>query len=66
MDRDGMDELITNVLPSLGAFAPFAVLAWWIISNQSKQLEAKDQHSQKVTEELINTIKVNREETKHR
>ena len=50
-----MDELLISVLPGLGAFGPFAVLAWWIINNQAKQLEAKDTHNQQLTERIIKT-----------
>lgn len=50
-----MDELLKSVLPGLGAFGPFAVLAWWIINNQAKQLEAKDAHNQQLTERIIKT-----------
>ena len=50
-----MDELLKSVLPGLGAFGPFAVLAWWIINNQAKQLEAKDTHNQQLTERIIKT-----------
>jgi hypothetical protein len=50
-----MDELLKSVLPGLGAFGPFAVLAWWIINNQAKQLEARDAHNQQLTERIIKT-----------
>ena len=50
-----MDELLKSVLPGLGAFGPFAVLAWWIINNQAKQLEARDVHNQQLTERIIKT-----------
>jgi len=50
-----MDELLKSVLPGLGAFGPFAVLAWWIINNQAKQLEVKDAHNQQLTERIIKT-----------
>ena len=50
-----MDELLKSVLPGLGAFGPFAVLAWWIINNQAKQIEAKDAQYQQLTERIIRT-----------
>ena len=50
-----MDELLKSVLPGLGAFGPFAVLAWWIINNQAKQIESKDAQSQQLTERIIKT-----------
>jgi hypothetical protein len=50
-----MDELLKSVLPGLGAFGPFAVLAWWIINNQAKQIEAKDAQNQQLTERIIRT-----------
>jgi hypothetical protein len=50
-----MDELLKSVLPGLGAFGPFAVLAWWIINNQAKQIEAKDSQNQQLTERIIRT-----------
>ena len=50
-----MDELLKSVLPGLGAFGPFAVLAWWIINNQAKQIEAKDAQCQQLTERIIRT-----------
>jgi hypothetical protein len=65
-----LDEIIKTVLPGLGAFAPFAVPAWWIVSNQAKQLEAKEAHSQKIVEQLVGALtKSHRpsvEETKRR
>lgn len=48
-----MDELLKAVLPGLGAFGPFAVLAWWIINNQAKQLEAKDKYAADLTDDVI-------------
>ena len=50
-----MDELLKSVLPGLGAFGPFAVLAWWIINNQAKQLEAKEAQNHQLTERIIKT-----------
>jgi len=50
-----MDELLKSLLPGLGAFGPFAVLAWWIINNQARQLEAKDAHNHQLTERIIKT-----------
>ena len=50
-----MDELLKSVLPGLGAFGPFAVLAWWILNNQAKQIEAKDAQNQQLTERIIRT-----------
>ena len=50
-----MDEILKSVLPGLGAFGPFAVLAWWIINNQAKQLEAKDAQNYQLTERIIKT-----------
>src|SRR5262245_43667059 len=51
-----MDELLKSILPSLGAFGPFAVLAWWIINNQAKQLETRDKHTYQLTEWIIETL----------
>jgi hypothetical protein len=50
-----MDELLESLLPGLGAFGPFAVLAWWIINNQARQIEAKDAHNRRLTERIITT-----------
>jgi hypothetical protein len=50
-----MDELLRSLLPGLGAFGPFAVLAWWIINNQARQIEAKDSHNRQLTERIIRT-----------
>ena len=50
-----MDELLKSLLPGLGAFGPFAVLAWWIINNQARQIEAKDAHNRQLTERIITT-----------
>ena len=51
-----MDVIIMTVLPGLGAFAPFAVLAWWVVRTQAKQLEAKDAHSRKITERIVEAL----------
>jgi hypothetical protein len=56
-----MDELLKSVLPGLGAFGPFAVLAWWIINNQAKQLEARDTYISALTKDVI---EVNKEASK--
>jgi len=53
-----MDELLRSVLPGLGAFGPFAVLAWWIINTQAKQLEAKDEYNRQLTERIIKTCEM--------
>lgn len=45
-----MDEIFRQILPSLGAFAPAAVLAWWIINTQQKALAAKDAAYQEAIE----------------
>jgi hypothetical protein len=50
-----MDELLQSVLPGLGAFGPFAVLAWWIINNQARQIRAKDAHNRQLTERILKT-----------
>lgn len=52
-----MDELLKAVLPGLGAFGPFAVLAWWIINNQAKQLEAKDAQLVAINEKVLDAVK---------
>mgnify|MGYP003580998965 CR=1 FL=1 len=51
-----MDVMLMTVLPGLGAFAPFAVLAWWVVRTQAKQLEIKDAHSRKITERLVEAL----------
>lgn len=51
-----MDELLKSVLPGLGPFAPFAVLAWWIISSQAKQLEARDTQNRRITEQIVEAL----------
>jgi len=48
-----MDELISQILPSLGAFAPAAVLAFWIIRTQQRALEAKDARIETLTNQVI-------------
>jgi hypothetical protein len=50
-----MDELLKSVLPGLGAFGPFALLAWWVINNQAQQIKAKDTHNRQLTERIITT-----------
>ena len=51
-----MEVILMTVLPGLGAFAPFAVLAWWIVCNQAKQLEAKDAHCREITDRVVEAL----------
>lgn len=51
-----MDEIFQVFLPGLGAFAPFAVLAWWVVRTQARQLEMKDAHSRRVTERIVEAL----------
>ena len=55
-DRVDMDEIFQIFLPGLGAFAPFAVLAWWVVRTQAKQLEAKEAHYRKITEQIVEAL----------
>jgi hypothetical protein len=48
-----MNELFQSILPGLGAFGPFAVLAWWIINRQSRDIEAKDASYKELVKVLI-------------
>jgi len=48
-----MDQIFQTILPSLGAFAPAAVLAWWIIRTQQRVIEQKDARIEKLTDQVI-------------
>lgn len=47
------DDIIQQILPSFGAFAPFAILAWWIISNQAADIKSKDERYRELVEKVI-------------
>jgi hypothetical protein len=51
-----MDVILMTVLPGLGAFAPFAVLAWWVVRTQAKQLETKEAHLRKISERVVEAL----------
>lgn len=51
-----MDQIFQSILPGLGAFGPFAVLAWWIINTQQKVIEAKEALMEKRTEQFVSLV----------
>lgn len=48
-----MDDILKQLLPSLGAFAPAAFLGWWIIRDQSRRLEAAETRNRDLTDKVI-------------
>lgn len=48
-----MDELIKQLLPSLGAFAPVAVLGWWFLKTLREDLKQERDRNQELTDKLI-------------
>lgn len=48
-----MDEIFKQMLPSLGAFAPAALLGFWIIRNLSDQLKAERERNNLLTDRVI-------------
>lgn len=48
-----MDALFSQFGPALGAFAPCALLGWWIIRSQSETIKAKDQRIEALTTALL-------------
>ncbi len=48
-----MDALISQFGPALGAFAPCALLGWWIIRGQAETIRAKDARIAALTDALF-------------
>jgi hypothetical protein len=46
-------DTLQEFAKSLGAFAPFAALAWWIIRGQAKTIERKDARIDQLTNALF-------------
>ena len=47
------NALFAQFGPSFGAFAPCALLGWWVIRNQAKTIEAKDLRIASLTDALF-------------
>jgi len=54
-----MDDLALwqSVLGSLGAFAPSAVLSYWLIRNQAETIKAKDAQLAALNEKVLDAFK---------
>jgi hypothetical protein len=50
-------ELWKSVGSALGAFAPFAVLAWWIIKRQAEMIAAKDAQLAAINDKILDAFK---------
>lgn len=48
-----MDELISQLLPGLGAFGPCAVLGWWVINRLNKQIEELQKRNDLLTDRVF-------------
>lgn len=48
-----MDEALSQILPSLGAFAPVAFLGWWIINRLNKQIETLQARNDHLTDRVF-------------
>ena len=48
-----MDELFKQILPSLGAFGPAAILGWWIINRLNKQIEDLQKRNDALTDRVF-------------
>jgi len=50
-------ELWKSVLGSLGAFAPFAVLSYWIMRTQADSIKVKDAEISRLNDKMLDAIK---------
>ncbi len=48
-----MDELVSQLLPSLGAFGPAAILGWWVINRLNKQIEYHQKRNDELTDKVF-------------
>ena len=48
-----MDDLLSQILPSLGAFAPAAILGWWVINRLNKQIEYHQKRNDELTDKVF-------------
>ena len=48
-----MDELLSQILPSLGAFAPAAILGWCVINRLNKQIEYHQKRNDELTDKVF-------------
>lgn len=48
-----MDEIVTQILPGLGAFAPVAALGWLVINRMAKQIEALQARNDALTDRVF-------------
>ena len=47
------DGAVTGFISNLGAFAPFAALAWWLIRDLAKQRDAALERNEALTTKVI-------------
>ena len=52
-------SLLSQLLPSLGAFAPAALLGFWIIRNLSETLKAERERNIQLTDKVITVLQAN-------
>ena len=48
-----MDDLLSQILPSLGAFAPVSFLGWWVINRLNKQIEDLQKRNDALTDRVF-------------
>jgi hypothetical protein len=50
-----MDDMsiISQLLPSLGAFAPASLLGWWLINRMNKQIEDLQKRNDSLTDRVF-------------
>ena len=50
-----MDDMsiISQILPSLGAFAPVSILGWWLINRMNKQIEDLQKRNDALTDRVF-------------
>ena len=48
-----IEQLLSQILPSLGAFAPAAILGWYMISRQGKQIEDLQKRNDALTDRVF-------------
>lgn len=48
-----MDEALSQILPSLGAFAPAAFLGYWIIKRLNSQIEELQKRNDLLTDRVF-------------
>ena len=48
-----IEQLLSQILPSLGAFAPAALLGWYVINRQGKQIEYHQKRNDELTDKVF-------------